>query len=327
VSNEEVPREEIPTATTTTSLPPTTTSSSPVTTTRNTVTFPTRRQSWRLAASASVALLALIPPEAAFGAGDGPITTATTTATTTTTTTTTPVTPKQVLSRFGSVPTFALTTEDGVPFMVFNGRDGATGYFFLSYDAAVRALADARKRDASRTATTATVWDVATVRVVPMSVAIRLSLVGTARTASNPEDGVRDRRLPSTIGDLVPSEEAVADARRVDGRTGGANPDRWDAKGRVPIFYTEARRDRWYFNVADLKRDDADAAADENDGTIRVAEMMDVFRKTKDWDTLRNVVPVPVRESNQVAAQLIRDLPPDARPYDLQRAYLVSSAR
>jgi hypothetical protein len=239
--------------------------------------------------------------------------------------TTTTVSPKQILNKFASIPTFVIATSDGVPFMIFNGKDGATGYFFLSYNVAKQALLDAQQKD-SASGKKGTIWDTATVRVVPLSVALQLALVERARTASNSEDGVRGMKLPRTIGDIVPSEEGIADAKIVDAKN---NPNKWNSKGRVPIFYfattdddDDGKNSKWYFNVADLKRDHPGEV-----GEIRVIEMMDVFRRTKDWGTLQDLTPVPVQETNQVALQLIKNLPSDAKPYSLQQAYLVSSAK
>ena len=222
--------------------------------------------------------------------------------------------------------------------MIFNGKDGATGYFFLSYNVAKQALMDAQQKDSVSSSSgqqqkKATIWDTATIRVVPLSVALQLSLVERSRTASNQEDGVRDMKLPRTIGDIVPSEEGIADAKIVDAMN---NPSKWNSKGRVPIFYyattptdesnNGGKSSKWYFNVADLKRDYPEEAGKDG-GEIKVMEMMNILRRTNDWSTLQDMIPVPVQESNQVALQLIKNLPSDAKPYNLQQAYLVSSAK
>jgi hypothetical protein len=111
------------------------------------------------------------------------------------TTTTTTTTAADILKSLGSIPTFVLVEGDsGVPFMIFNGENAATGYFFLSYNIAEQALRDAREKDKQQSGGAANdVWNAAQVRVVPLSIAMQLALSSQQRAAVNEEKGVKGK--------------------------------------------------------------------------------------------------------------------------------------
>ena len=92
-------------------------------------------------------------------------------------------TASEIFLRLRSIPTFCLVNSEGVPFMIFDGQASATGYFFLSYETAVRALEDARKKDKNEGAKE--IWSDAKIMVVPLAVAMQLSLRKTQRDAIN----------------------------------------------------------------------------------------------------------------------------------------------
>lgn len=105
-----------------------------------------------------------------------------------------PLTASDVLKTLGSSPTFVLVQGDtGVPFMIFNGEAGATGYFFLSYNIAEQALQDAREKDKQNGA--ANIWNEAQIRVVPLSIAMQLALTTKQLAAVNEEKGVRGEAI------------------------------------------------------------------------------------------------------------------------------------
>jgi hypothetical protein len=121
---------------------------------------------------------------------------AATDATDSTSPTTTTTTAADILKSLGSIPTFVLVEGDsGVPFMIFNGENAATGYFFLSYNIAEQALRDAREKDKQQSGGAANdVWNAAQVRVVPLSIAMQLALSSQQRAAVNEEKGVKGKR-------------------------------------------------------------------------------------------------------------------------------------
>ncbi|KAG7365753.1 hypothetical protein IV203_028423 [Nitzschia inconspicua] len=246
-----------------------------------------------------------------------------------------------VLKTLGTIPTFVLVQGDtGVPFMIFNGENGATGYFFLSYNIAEQALRDAREKDKQNGA--ANIWNAAQIRVVPLSIAMQLALSTKQRTAVNEEKGVKDIKL-NTYGDIVVSEEGNIDAKRLDTERNN-NPSKWSStKGRVPLFYVDDMKlangkQPWYFNIADLKAEykkqtlletGAENATLPND-KIKVVEMMNLFRsasRKNDWTTLQNVMIMPVKESKQVAVKIIKEMTPGSSPYNFDKVFLVSSSK
>jgi hypothetical protein len=112
--------------------------------------------------------------------------------------TTHPPSAKDILSRLGSIPTFVLVQGDtGIPFMIFNGERSATGYFFLSYNIAEQALRDARDKDQAKGSSTAVAntWDAAQVRVVPLSIAMQLTLSSKQRVAVNDDKNIQGREF------------------------------------------------------------------------------------------------------------------------------------
>ena len=243
----------------------------------------------------------------------------------------------EILDRLGNIPTFCLVQPDGTPFMIFNGERSATGFFFLSYNMAQTALQDAITKDKNKEA--GAIWERAAVRVVPLSVAMQLSLYGPReRIATNTDKSISGKKM-NTYADIVMSEEGNLDARRLDRERKNPNPQRWsNTKGRIPVFHvdgmtTKSGKDAWYFNIADLKADykqqhDGQALVG-NDG-IESMEMMDVFRKASrkdEWTPLQNIRFMPVPESKQVAVQIVKKQQAEENPYDFDKVFLVSSSK
>jgi hypothetical protein len=254
--------------------------------------------------------------------------------------TTTPIvsTGKEILSRLAGIPTFCIVDgTTGVPYMIYDGSSAsATGYFFLSFQVAKGVLRDARDKDPLGK----DVWEAATITVVPLSVALQMTLSKRQRRAVNGGGGNEtrsnnagdDRPQPqqqyNTFADIIPSEEGVADAKALP-KSLGQNPDKWSQKGRVPLFYIEglalpssssstsklAGMEPRYFNVQDLVREwQTQNLSDDGTTTtipppIKVVELIELYRAAatkNDWSTLANIVIMPVQESNKVAVELMR---------------------
>jgi len=245
------------------------------------------------------------------------------------------VDPSQILLRLKSIPTFCIVDPNGVPFMIFDGQASATGYFFLSFDIAAQALGDAKRKDTNVGATA--IWDEARIIVVPLAVALQLSLRKSQRVAVN--NGIRF----NTYGDIVPSQEGVDDAKALD-----ASPvvsslsNKWEQKGRVPLFFIpdlklENGRQPRYFNQKDLLKEWYRQHSNQSTTPppkIQIVEMVDLYRsslmgKNLDLDLIENIVIMPVVESNQVASQLLQRQPKDdpLPKYDYNKVYLVGSAQ
>lgn len=231
-----------------------------------------------------------------------------------------------VLLRLRSIPTFCLVNEEGIPFMIFDGQASATGYFFLSFQVAAQALEDARNKDKAEGATA--VWSKAKIIVVPLAVALQLTLRKTQREAIN--NGIKF----NTYNDIVPSAEGVEDAKRVESKS---NPAKWEQKGRVPLFYiggmtlSDGREPR-YFNRADLVRE----WFAQNPGTgstvppVNVVEFVDLYRMALSGNNLKkisNLAIMPVQETNQLASKLLKSSEGGPPPkYDFNKVFLVGSA-
>jgi hypothetical protein len=208
------------------------------------------------------------------------------------------VSASDILLRLRSIPAFCIVNADGVPFMIFDGQASATGYFFLSFDVAFSALSDARQKDDKGQ----DIWASATIISVPLAIALQLTLRNTQRKALN--NGI----LFNTYNDIVASEEGVNDAKSVDTK----NPDRWEQKGRVPLFYIdglvlENEKSPRYFNTRDLMTEWAKQNPSKPEPKIKIVEMVDLFRNSirkNDLGQLASLQLMPVAETSKVAAEL-----------------------
>jgi hypothetical protein len=207
--------------------------------------------------------------------------------------------------------------------MIFDGQASATGYFFLSFDVAAQALNDARGKD--KNAGAAKIWSNANIIVVPLAVALQLALRKTQREAVN--NGIKF----DTFNDIVASSEGVDAAKDVE--TG--NKDKWSQKGRVPLFYiagltlADGREPR-YFNQVDLLLEWRRQHPNEFPPQVQITELVDLYRNAlgkNDLSKVSNVAIVPVKETNQVASQLLKSFDGPLPAYSLNKAYLVGSAK
>jgi hypothetical protein len=253
-------------------------------------------------------------------------------------------TKQEILSKLAGIPTFCLVNgpgsgNEGVPFDIYNTQTAtATGYFFMSYDTALKALKTASDLDASRG--DGNIWTTARVKVVPLSVAIQLSLSKRRRVAVNEEKGVAGIQV-DTIHNLVPSDDGNSDAQTLD-TSRAKNAKKWETKGRVPLFYIpEPRLNKsyYYFNtnalVIDYKRkhqsDDPSMAFIPE---IQVTELIDVFRKAQlmnDWESLRDFVETiqPSQDAREAAIKLLKEEATSkgaTAPYNFDKVFLVVAA-
>lgn len=253
---------------------------------------------------------------------------------------------QEIISKLAGIPTFCLVNGpgagpefDGVPFDIYNSDTAtATGYFFMSYDTAMNALKTASDLDSSRG--DGNIWSTAKVKVVPLSVAIQLSLTKRRRLAVNEEKGVSGIQV-DTIHNLIPSDEGNADAQRLD-TSRGKNVKKWETKGRVPLFYIpepRLKKDYYYFEtnevIADYRRKHA---SDDPSMTfipeIQVVELIDIFRKAQqsnDWESLRDFVETikPSQDAREAAIKLLKEEATASKktaPYNFDKVYLVVSA-
>ena len=240
----------------------------------------------------------------------------------------------QILLRLKSIPTFCIVDPNGVPFMIFDGQASATGYFFLSFDIAAQALTDAKRKDTNAGA--AAIWEQARIIVVPLAVALQISLRKSQRVAVN--NGIRF----NTYGDIVPSQEGIDDAKTIDSSTTVSSlSNKWGQKGRVPLFYIsdmtlDNGRQPRYFNQRDLLKEWYRQHPEQTSAPpkIQIVEMVDMYRsalkgKNSDFVTIQNLAIMPVVETNQVAGQLLQQQPKDnpLPKYDFNMVYLVGSAQ
>ena len=240
----------------------------------------------------------------------------------------------QILLRLKSIPTFCIVDPNGVPFMIFDGQASATGYFFLSFDIAAQALTDAKRKDTNAGA--AAIWEQARIIVVPLAVALQISLRKSQRVAVN--NGIRF----NTYGDIVPSQEGIDDAKTIDSSTTVSSlSNKWGQKGRVPLFYIsdmtlDNGRQPRYFNQRDLLKEWYRQHPEQTSvpPKIQIVEMVDMYRsalkgKNSDFVTIQNLAIMPVVETNQVAGQLLQQQPKDnpLPKYDFSMVYLVGSAQ
>jgi hypothetical protein len=218
--------------------------------------------------------------------------------------------------------------------MIFDGQASATGYFFLSFDIAAQALTDAKRKDTNAGA--AAIWEQARIVVVPLAVALQISLRKSQRVAVN--NGIRF----NTYGDIVPSQEGIDDAKAIDSSTTVSSlSNKWGQKGRVPLFYiSDLRLDNGrqprYFNQRDLLKEWNRQHPEQPSvpPKIQIVEMVDLYRsalmgKNSDLAAIQNVAIMPVAETSQVASQLLQQQPKDnpLPKYDFNMVYLVGSAQ
>lgn len=253
-------------------------------------------------------------------------------------------TKQEIISKLAGIPTFCLVNGpgagpelDGVPFEIFNPDTAtATGYFFMSYDTAKNALRTASDLDSARG--DGNIWSTARVKVVPLSVAIQLSLTKRRRVAVNEDKGVEGIKV-DTIHNLIPSDEGNSDALNLDtGR--GKNIKKWETKGRVPLFYIpelRLKKSVYYFDtntlINDYKRnhvkDDPSMAFIPE---IQVTELIDVFRKAQqsnDWESLKDFTETirPSEDAREAAIKLLKeDMASPSKPYNFDKLYLVVTA-
>lgn len=232
---------------------------------------------------------------------------------------------QDTLLRLRSIPTFCIVDPDGVPFMIFDGQASATGYFFLSFDVAAQALQDARQKD--KNAGAAETWSNAKIIVVPLAVALQLALRKTQREAVN--NGIKF----NTYNDIVPSSEGVDAAKEVE--TG--NKEKWSQKGRVPLFYIEGLtlddgREPRYFNQIDLiqewKRQNPNI--DSSPPAVQLTELVETYRNAlskNDLEKIQKLAIIPVKETNQVASQLLKSSNGSLPAYNFAKCFLVQSSK
>ena len=269
-------------------------------------------------------------PQNALASGDGTVSSAATTASSSSNS-------RDILSRLAGIPTFCIVNGNtGVPYMIFDGQTIATGYFFLSFEVASSALQDAREKDPNGR----DVWDEARITVVPLSVALQMTLSKRQRKAVN--GGTFHGIQFNTFADIIPSEEGVKDAKAI-AKALGLNAEKWSQKGRVPLFYMDkltlpssskfAGMEPRYFNVKDL----VEEWTTQNPGSkmqppIMVTECIELYRAAvakNDWSALADIAVMPVQESNKVAVELMKAQRASGVtiPYSFDKVFLVGSSK
>lgn len=235
----------------------------------------------------------------------------------------------EILLRLRSIPTFSIVDPNGVPFMIFDGRASATGYFFLSFQVAAQALQDARQKDTNAGASE--LWSNAKIIVVPLAVALQLALRKSQREALN--NGIKF----NAYNDIVPSQEGVDDAKEIETNDGvNANPGKWEQKGRVPLFYISGLtlpdgREPRYFNKKDLLLEWDRQHPGTIPPSVQIVELVELFRvglKNNDLSSLGKLAIMPVQETNQIASKLLKSTDGAALPsYNFNKVFLVGSSQ
>jgi len=255
------------------------------------------------------------------------------------------MTKAEVISKLAGIPTFCLVNGpgagpelDGVPFDIYNTQSAtATGFFFMSYETALEALKAASNIDSGRG--DGNIWATAKVKVVPLSIAIQLSLSRRRRVAVNEEKGVGGIQV-DTVHNLIPSDDGSADAQRLD-TSRGQNVKKWETKGRVPLFYIpepRLKKNNYFFDTNSLIADYKRNHRDDDPGMmlvpeIQLTELIDIFRKAQnsnDWESLRNFVDTiqPSAEARADAIKLLKEeAATKAASYNFDKVYLVVSAK
>jgi hypothetical protein len=297
----------------------------------------TRRGSLKQTAAATAAAVfavsVVVAPQSAFAAAPANAAAATTSSSST---------KQEILSKLAGIPTFCLVNENGIPFVIFDRSSATgTGYFFLTKEIALQALDSARRNDSSKGAEQ--IWNKAQIKVVPLSIALQLSLTKRRRTTVNEEDGVRNIQV-DTIHLLIPGDDGNKDAQRLD-TSRNNNPKKWETKGRVPLFNIKDPVDghQYYsFETNDLineykKRNTNDLTL-INIPPIEVRELVaDTYRKAAisgDWNSLEDFVNSihPIPESSKNAIELLQMEIKSSKtgsitPYNFDQAYLVSAGK
>jgi hypothetical protein len=297
----------------------------------------TRRGSLKQTAAATAAAVfavsAVVAPQSAFAAAPANAAAATTSSSST---------KQEILSKLAGIPTFCLVNENGIPFVIFDRSSATgTGYFFLTKEIALQALDSARRNDSSKGAEQ--IWNKAQIKVVPLSIALQLSLTKRRRTTVNEEDGVRNIQV-DTIHLLIPGDDGNKDAQRLD-TSRNNNPKKWETKGRVPLFNIKdpINGHQYYsFETNDLineykKRNTNDLSL-INIPPIEVRELVaDTYRKAAisgDWNSLEDFANTihAIPESSKNAIELLQKEIKSSKtgnitPYNFDQAYLVSAGK
>lgn len=257
------------------------------------------------------------------------------------------VTKEEIFSKLAKIPTFCLVNGpdagsdlSGVPFDIYNKDSAtATGYFFLSYETAQNALKAASGMDALKGEDN--IWMTAKIAVVPLSVALQLSLSRRRRVAVNEEKGVKDIQI-DTVHNLIPSDSGNADAQTLDSKR-KKNFKKWETKGRVPLFSIpegKTGKRKYYFETTDLI-DDYKRNHASDDPTmafipeIELDEMGYFFRQalqSNDWGSLKDFADTiqTLPEARDAAIKILKE---DAAsktpvaPYNFDKTYLVLTAK
>lgn len=231
-----------------------------------------------------------------------------------------------LLLRLRSIPTFCLVNPEGTPFMIFDGQASATGYFFLSFQVATQALQDAKQKDKAGQ----DIWSNAKIIVVPLAVALQLALRKTQRVAIN--SGNANGIKFNTYNDIVASIEGVDDAKIVE----RGNPDKWNQKGRVPLFYIEGLtldngKEPRYFNQQDLINEWNHQNSSKPLPPIQLVELVDLYRnalaKNGDLKKISKFAVMPVSETNQVASEMMKSSSSPMPKYNFNEVFLVGSSK
>lgn len=253
-------------------------------------------------------------------------------------------TKQEIIAKLAGIPTFALVNGpgagpelDGVPFDIYDPNSAkATGYFFMSYATAQQALEQASNLDSARG--DGNIWATAKIKVVPLSVAVQLALVGRRRVAVNEEEGVKGIKV-DTFHNIIPSDDGNGDAQRLD-TSRGKNVKIWETKGRVPLFYIpepSVKKNFYYFDtnslISSYKRNHPNDPAMTFIPEIQVVELIDNFRKAQssnDWEALRDFAETiqPSAEARQDAIKLLtEEASKKSAPYNFDKTFLVITAK
>ncbi|VEU35423.1 unnamed protein product [Pseudo-nitzschia multistriata] len=258
-----------------------------------------------------------------------------------------PITQVEIFSKLARIPTFCLVNGpgagkdlEGVPFDIYNkDTASATGYFFLSYETAEEALKAASGLDSARG--DGNIWMTAKIMVVPLSVALQLSLTKRRRVAVNEEQGVNGI-LVDTVHQLIPSDSGNVDAQTLDTKR-KKNPKKWETKGRVPLFSIpegKSGKKKYYFETTELLADYKRNHASEDPTMafvpeIELDEMGYFFRQalqSNDFGALKDFVDTiqPLPEAREAAIKILKE---DAAsktpvaPYNFDKTFLVLAAK
>jgi len=251
---------------------------------------------------------------------------------------------QEIIAKLSGIPTFCLVNGpgagpelDGVPFDIYDPNSAkATGYFFMSYATAQQALEQASNLDSARG--DGNIWATAKIKVVPLSIAIQLALVGRRRVAVNEEEGVNGIKV-DTYHNIIPSDDGNGDAQRLD-TSRGRNVKIWETKGRVPLFYIpepSVKKNFYYFDtnalISGYKRNHPNDPAMTFIPEIQVVELTEIFRKAQssnDWEALRDFTETiqPSAEARQDAIKLLtEEASKKSAPYNFDKTYLVITAK